>query len=332
MTDQIRIAVTGSRGKSGVVRLLQAACSSCGLRSWARLTGVLPREVGPDGERPILRPSGAHVEEMRWWLSTLPADAQAIILENSAVAPDLLPLCSLWLNAGVTVLTNARPDHESHWGPGEANVLRALSHALPEGGVVALPQELAERPLMADIAQRLHLKLLVSSGVPGLPPYLSANYGMVLSVCAHYGLDLNQCRRGMDAMRPDIADFTVLHLAEAELAFAFSANDLTTTQELFRSLNWCREETTLLYNHRGDRIDRFRSFANWLGENGWKDLKIIGDRPPRGPLARHWLEVNSIEELAHLSRGWGRQLGCGNAVYGLPLRMKLALEEGRLLL
>ncbi len=44
--SQRRILVTGSRGKSSVVRLLYAAMQAAGLQTYARITGVVPRELG----------------------------------------------------------------------------------------------------------------------------------------------------------------------------------------------------------------------------------------------------------------------------------------------
>ncbi|MFA7621915.1 MAG: hypothetical protein WCY56_08760, partial [Aminobacteriaceae bacterium] len=43
----IRVLVTGSRGKSSVVRLLSAALASFGLEVRGRITGVVPRELRP---------------------------------------------------------------------------------------------------------------------------------------------------------------------------------------------------------------------------------------------------------------------------------------------
>ena len=43
----IRVLVTGSRGKSSLVRLLHAGLASLGVRSWGRVTGVLPKPDHP---------------------------------------------------------------------------------------------------------------------------------------------------------------------------------------------------------------------------------------------------------------------------------------------
>ena len=112
----LRVLVTGSRGKSSVVRLLHAGLNATGIPTWSRITGTDPRQLEPDGERSIERAAGAHVEEMRWWLGKLPADTQAVVLENSAIAPELQHLAGAWLQPQITVLTNTLPDHQEAWG------------------------------------------------------------------------------------------------------------------------------------------------------------------------------------------------------------------------
>jgi len=136
--DSIRkVLVTGSRGKSSVVRLLHAALQDAGLRTHARITGVVPRELGPNGVHKISRSSGAHVEEMRWWLKGLPTSAQAIVLENNAITPDFQALAGRWLRPDVTVLANALPDHQEVWGPTRACAAEVLTKGVPRGGQVS---------------------------------------------------------------------------------------------------------------------------------------------------------------------------------------------------
>lgn len=329
MDKTYRAAVTGSRGKSGVVRLIHAGFCACGLKAYGRITGVLPRELNPVGERPILRPGGANVSEMKWWLKTLPDDAEAIVMENSAVSPELQELCPLWLCPQVTVLTNIRPDHEAFWGKGESNVLRALSGGLIPESRVVMPEALASLPAVNALAERKGLKILPAAPVPGLPVFLSINVGLALEVCAAFGLDRERCLSAMRALPSDFADFTVLKIGEGKLAFAFSANDVTTTEDLFQSTGWNRAEAAVLFNHRSDRIDRFRTFESWMARHEWREVLIIGDEPPRTALKCSYFRCNSVIQLARrISTGlW---MGCGNAVFGLPLPLKLACEEGEL--
>src|SRR3989442_1283603 len=52
----IRIHVNGIRGKSSVVRLIAAGLRQGGIRTWAKVTGTLPRLVDENGnDVPIVR-------------------------------------------------------------------------------------------------------------------------------------------------------------------------------------------------------------------------------------------------------------------------------------
>ena len=328
MDLRIKIAVTGSRGKSSVVRLLHVALNRCGLRTYTRVTGVIPRTLTPEGEKPILRFAPASIDEMKWWLHMLPEDAQAIVMENSAVAPELQSFCTKCLKPEVTVLTNIRPDHEAFWGPKENDVLLALSHALPEGGKIILPEPLAGRPLMKILAQHRSLELMCAHRVSGFPGHLADNIGLALEACRAVGIDEKLCFEAMKNMPPDLADFTILDTGNGLLAFAFSANDVVTTEELFHSTGWKREETGVLFNHRADRVDRFHTFEKWMGGHLWREIVIIGDTPPSSSLRCKYIPCQTSDELRIIlnSRCW---IGCGNTVYGLPLLFKLECEEMR---
>lgn len=324
----VRIAVTGSRGKSGVVRLIHAGLCACGLRCRSRITGVVPRELTPSGERPILRYAGANVAELRWWLRQLPPDTDAAVAENSAVSPELQCVCSEALQPTLTVLTNTKPDHEALWGNDERSVLCALSGALPRGGAIVLPRALAERPDMRLLALEKKLTLHAVELPAGFSSHLAVNIPLALEACRLTGAKEKGALAAMRSLKADIADSAVIRANGWELAFAFSINDLQSTRGYFASLGWRPAETSFIYNHRADRSDRFRSFEAWMKNGGWKNVVIIGERPPLSALAQCYKRIKNMEEFASLLNLERRSFGCGNAVYGLPLAFKLAAEEG----
>lgn len=324
-----RITVTGSRGKSGVVRLLHTAFCACGIRTRTRLTGVLPRELHQNGETPLLRPAGANIAELKWWLGELPDDTEAVITENSAVSPELQSAAPRLLMPSLTVFTNIRPDHAAFWGETEEDAAAALSGALPDGGAVVIPADVAAAPVMRAVIKKK--RLTVHEVTPledrAIPAYKRINIALAAKVCSLCGLDMELAMPAMLALGPDIADSQVLECGGGRLAFAFSINDVESTSEYMTYLGWDAAETTLIYNHRSDRADRLRSFADWI-TNGWRETVIIGDRP-LGALAPFWRRLSGPEELGLLIAEKGQCFGCGNVVYGTPLLFKLALEDGR---
>jgi hypothetical protein len=321
MNPTIRVLVTGSRGKSSVVRLLHAAFVALGLSPRSRITGALPRELTSEGTLLIERSGAPHVEEMRWWLRQVPQSAEAVVLENSAIAPELQGLAARWLHPGVTVLTNAYEDHQEAWGTTRADAAEALALGVPRGGLVVLPTSLAtDAMLLAPLARR-DCRLEFAAPVPGIPQsHRAINVGLALKTAQLLGLNAARSLKAMLELEPDPFDFRVLRRGPVELAMAFAANDVTSTRNLFESLRWSPEDTRLLYNHRSDRPARWRSFRGWLSPLPWREVIIMGDRPLRKPAgARHERRRDLNALLGSFASG-DRVFGCGNLV-GLPLTL-----------
>jgi hypothetical protein len=316
-----RVLVTGSRGKSSIVRLLHTAFQAAGIESWARITGVEPRQLGPGGTQTILRTSGAHVEEMRWWLRQLPASAGAVVMENSAISPELQPLAARWLQPEITVLSNVLPDHQEAWGPTAAGAAEALVAGLPKGGQVIMPEPLRENGFLASLVQRRQCTPLyaVAEG-GGATAYRAVNFALAKTVLEALGLPVEAALDAMKSLQPDRYDFRVLEHDGARMAMAFSANDIASTRSLFHGLDWPAEQTRLVYNHRSDRPARLRSFCNWLESGRWREVLIIGDRPLRRPDRARFMKLDAAQNLLSLVRPGDRVFGCGN-IAGHPLAL-----------
>jgi hypothetical protein len=312
---EVRILVTGCRGKSSLVRLVTAGLLACGRRARGRITGVVPREIGPEGEFQILRASGAHISEMRWWLRSLPADTDAVVLENSAVSPDFQEAAVRWLDPTLVVFTNVREDHREVWGVGTDDAARVLTRGLAPRVPVVIPSGEAAHPLVSAAADRLGCRLV---RVPENPDFREGNIALALAACGASDARGEAVEAAMRSLPPDIADFRIFPLEGGELAYAFSANDVESTTRLFESLRWLPEETTLLYNGRGDRPGRDAAFESLFAERRWKGIVRI-DSESAG-------EGDDATLLMSIS-GKGHVFGCGN-VAGAPLRLLSLLARG----
>ncbi len=321
-----RILVTGSRGKSSLVRMICAGLIAGGLDVRGRITGVLPRELSRVGERRIVRNAPAHVEEMRWWLGQVSRGTGAVVMENAAVNPDLQCLAAAWLEPTLTVWTNARPDHQDQWGEGSGCAEAALLRGIPDGGVLALGAELAASPSLMEKLKKRSGSLAVAPRAGG---FLVSNRVLALAALESIGFAGEVVRRAVEELPPDIADFRVFEIPEsgALLAAAFSANDPESTEMLFASLGWRVEETSLLYADRGDRRARLKSFAPFMNRP-WREVKTItdniavGTRIARPPIRAVPVAGPADAQCASL-REWmrGKKIfGCGN-VAGVPLAL-----------
>jgi hypothetical protein len=303
------------------VRLLRAALAAAGNDTWARITGVVPRELGPCGERTLERAAGGHVAEMLWWLRRIPRSAGAVVLENSAIAPDLQPLAAQWLDPQLTVLSSVVPDHQEAWGSSPAAAATALVQGLPRGGRVLLPASLHDESVLRRLLdQRLcEPEWVEPLGEPG-PFHLAVNRGLALAVCRHFGIDPSLALEAMRGMPPDPYEFRVAQRNGLDFALAFSANDVSSSRDLFRSLGWTQEATRVVYNHRRDRPLRLRSFLPWLSIGGWREVLLVGDRPAAWTARLPYRRLRSAQQLLDRCAPGDRLFGCGN-IAGLPLAL-----------
>lgn len=305
-----RILVTGSRGKSSLIRLLCAGIGAKGLSYRGRITGVLPRDLSREGERLIVRRAPGHVEEMRWWLRQIPGGTQAAVMENSAVHPEFQPLAAVWLKPTVIVLTNARPDHGEAWGDGGEAAARALMRGVPDDVPLVVCDEVLNSGVIKDKLRSRAGPSVVSRGDER--DYRLSNLNLARKTLEFCGLLDEDADAAMMALPPDIGDFRVFHMpCGAELASAFSANDADSTSRLFSLLGWKEEETTLLFSGREDRPFRLIAFEAFF-RRGWREVLI----------QKRTAGAAALEALIR-----GKQvLGCGN-IAGAPLELLRKLTE-----
>jgi hypothetical protein len=301
--------------------MLHAAFLNTGLEAFARITGVIPRELGPGGVRTIARSTPGHVGEMRWWLGKLPADAQAVVLENSAIAPELQHLAGAWLQPQITVLTNTLPDHQEAWGATATDAATALSVGIPRHGSVILPEALRKDGFLLGLLERRDCDCIFAAPAEApVETHRAVNLGLALAVVERLGLPAGRALEAMLEMPGDHYDFRIMECGGAELALAFSVNDIASSRALFESLAWRKQDTRILYNHRADRPARLKSFLGWLNDTAWRDAIIIGDRPLMRTGSARFVRISNTAGLPGLFKPGERVFGCGN-IAGVPLAL-----------
>lgn len=316
-----KVLVTGTRGKSSIVRMLQTAFANAGYDSHARITGVVPRHITTMGTRVITRSSGAHVEEIRWWLKQIPASTQAVVVENSAITPELQHLAGKWLKPDITVLSNTVADHQESWGPDDRCAAKVLIAGVPRGGRLVLPARCKTDPHLMKLIRQRHCEPVFAEPAKNIGKEFHAiNLGLAIAAMSQLGMATEGAFKAMSEMPKDRYDFDVVRCGAAELAMAFSANDIVSTRSLFKSLQWAESDTRLIYNHRRDRPARLKSFIDWLNLPNWREVIMIGDRPPARLGSSFYQRVKDKADLLQLLAPGERFFGCGN-ISGIPVSL-----------
>jgi poly-gamma-glutamate synthase PgsB/CapB len=141
----LRIAVTGTRGKSGVTRLIAAGLRESGAGVMAKTTGARPALILPDGtEEEIPRPgrNPSIREQVRVVRRAAAMKADALVAEMMSIGGECLFTESRRIvRPGILALTNVRLDHLDAMGAGKEDIARTLTAAFPEGAVIFIPNE-----------------------------------------------------------------------------------------------------------------------------------------------------------------------------------------------
>ena len=242
----IRIHVNGTRGKSGVTRLIAAGLRAGGIRTFAKTTGTLARAIFPDGsEYPIFRPGRTNViEQTRMVRIAAEQNVDAMVIECMALHPTLQSLCELkFVKSTHGVITNARADHLDVMGPTASDVADAIASTVPiNGKLFTTEQKFLPTFEMAANDRSSELVALADNDVAEVKQaelerfsYVAhaENVALALKVCAEFGVSRQTALQGMWDAEPDPGVMKVLHLRNARQRVAFvngfAANDPEST-------------------------------------------------------------------------------------------------------
>lgn len=284
----LRIAVTGTRGKSTVARFIAASLREAGFSVLGKTTGSRPVLILPDGQEEEIDRKGLAtiLEEKKVLKRGASLGVQALVVELMSIQPEssfvesrriLLP--------HLLVITNVRVDHREEMGVTKPDVAKSLASAIPAEATVFLPDE-EFYPEFESAARKVNAKIVrVKKNETGeweRPEGLSSllnfeeNLRLALAVSEHLGIDRNVALRGIAKAEPD---FGSLKIWEAELGTppapwllvsAFAAND--------------PESTSLILTRIKDR----------LSLPGRKLVGILNFRQDRGDRTMQW--INALEE------------------------------------
>lgn len=216
-----RVAVAGTRGKSGVTRLVAAGLRESGARVLAKTTGSKPVLIFPDGsEREITRAGPASIrEQVRLIRLAAATGADILVSEMMSIGAECLAAESrMILRPGTLALTNVRLDHLDELGRRKDDIARSLASAFPERADIFIPEE-EIYPVFKDSAlrtvSRLHpvgpsdMAAGPSAGPRSSLGEFEPNVRLALAVLASLGVERKMAERGIAGASPDFGGLRV---------------------------------------------------------------------------------------------------------------------------
>lgn len=284
----LRIAVTGTRGKSTVTRMLASVLRESGVSVLAKTTGSEALMILPDGSKAEIRRRGfpSIIEQKRLMhlgaslgVDVVVAEIMSLHAENHFVESQQI------LDPHVVLVTNFRVDHTAAAGPTREDVASVIGLDVPRGAKVIIPKRECTtgfRVMVEEQAASL-IEVPAQTGAEGLnaragQPSAVDNVNLVRTAAAVLNIDDEATDSGLAKAGGDLGSLAVWRYQATDAAndcyvvSAFAANDPESTQLIFEQAAAMapagRGEMVGLMTLRADRGDRTRQWAEYLAAGG----------------------------------------------------------------
>jgi poly-gamma-glutamate synthase PgsB/CapB len=278
-----RIHVNGTRGKSGVTRLIAAGLRAGGLRVVAKTTGAAPRILLPDGaeedprhgRRPSLREYGGIVR------LAVRHRADAVIVECMALRPEYQIAAEGLLRSTIGVLTNVGLDHVGVMGSTLEEITAALGSTIPTRGALVTSSPVPALWSSRAASLGTEVRAVSPAAVRTLPAgYVEwpINVALALEVCALCGVDRETALAAMRVVHPDPGALRVWQMRHAGgrvwLIGSFGANDPDSTRRAIERVRGHLPEPGRIVGVLNTRADRGERTLQWCEALLRGDLRV----------------------------------------------------------
>jgi poly-gamma-glutamate synthase PgsB/CapB len=287
-----RVLVTGTRGKSGLVKILTAGIRESEPRTWGKITGDVASSLAPDGTSNVLKRRGpAHLREQAKFLRDCRRKGgRCAIIESMAFSPEAMIAESRLVRPTLVVITNVRDDHRETLGSEPEQRRAAYLSSVPRDcRWLSLDEELlayaaASGRYPAPVPRPHHGD---ASGDPDDSGAVAETVANAEAALDALGWNTEAaCRAVRAAAAQAQAPQRVVSCLGRRMTLldAFSANDPQSLDRLWA--DWRRaagdaSSWSVLFNTRADRPLRTRRFCRWLAERGDVDeVYLAGSHAP----------------------------------------------------
>ncbi|MFC7225829.1 Mur ligase family protein [Salinirubellus salinus] len=336
----VRIAVTGTRGKSSMVTWLHEAFVARGYDTYAKVTGEEPHSLYNGTLHPIERSGPVKLYETAAELRRfVPVDV--LVVENQGIREYTTRLVNEdYVEPTLVVLTNVRRDHLDTLGEGYLGIARSLARSVPPGVQVVTGERNPE--VLAYLERELARRdaTLVRAVGPEVPLDPAAEQVALLEAALVLAgvTPLTTAEREAFAGRFEMAWARV---PGGRVFDAANVNDVESTELVRRALQGDTPEVfqpvVYLRADRPGRTATYVQYLNWLAEAGLvEQVRVVGahrdvlTRRLRVPVVAHDERIESAAEVldAALADGWPVVL-MGNAVppFAQALRREVATRR-----
>ena len=308
----LRIAVTGTRGKTTVTRLLAGVLRESGQRVLAKSTGSEAAYVLPDGSLQPLRRRGVPsiIEQKRLLRVGASLGVDAVVAEIMSVhRENHLVEAREILHPHLVLATNFRVDHMDALGTTREAVARTLALDVPPGAQALVPAEEWEAAFQEEVGKGGGVVKSIPSGeAPSAGAWgaFGSNLDLVWAAARELGVAEDAILRGIESAQGDLGELRAWWYGMASephlLVNAFAANDPVSTflihDRVCRIKGVSANTSAGLLCLRADRGDRTLQWAEALASGGLDRFRRLFVAGFHAQALRHRLRrVRGIEKV-----------------------------------
>jgi len=334
----LRITVSGTRGKTTVVRMLASVMREAGYRVMAKTTGSEARYILPDGsEEPVTRRGRVTIMEQKKLVARaarlssncLIAEIMSIRPENHRVETRTL------LRPGITILTNFRADHLNVAGPQAEEIARLHTNDLNPGSKLIIPSSEINEIILQG-AGKARVEVIEGIHAPSLPDRwgepISEHVELVRTAGRELGIPEATIEAGIIRARMDIGRPRIFRIGGREspvwMVSTFAANEPQSTGILMNRVMaipaLAEARPVGLLCLRRDRPERSQQWLRWLtteGKDQFERIFVIGPHAPlfirKIPCAVRLDTPRNPQDATRITREVAETTGGRVVVFGL---------------
>jgi poly-gamma-glutamate synthase PgsB/CapB len=307
----LRIAITGTRGKTTVTRRLANVLAKDGRRVLAKTTGSEASYLFPDGTVHEIHRLGSPsiIEQKRLMKRGARLKVDVVLAEVMSLHPENHKVeVGLILRPHMVLVTNFRVDHVEAHGRTRGAVASVLALDVPAGCRAMVPEEELEDRFKELVTRGGGEVVPVPKGThpfqeKGLHPDEESGFGpnldLVWAAARDLGVGDETIRKGLGQVQDDVGflkawRYTPGSTSESWLLVnAFAANDpestLTILDRVTRREGLGPERCVGLLSLRADRGDRSAQWADALAEGALSVFREVYVAGLHAPAVRHRL-------------------------------------------
>lgn len=302
------IHVNGIRGKSSIVRMLDAMFREHGYQTFSKVTGTVPKYRGVDGvEHEVKRHTVTMREQRRFLKRAARENADVLIIECMALRPEMQKLSELILKADLAIVANIKTDHLEVMGIDHESIGVTLMEMTHRDQKI-----ITADPKLYDQFVQTRPNLLLAGDFPAVKDEHKENTNIAFEVATEFEMDFVKVKNAIMNYQRDVGHQSSMDFKGNELLFGFAINDLESTIELYDKYE-AKEREIIWFNDRYDRPERSTMFLRWMSKISPDTILLSGDNVQMNKVflknSGYKGEVFSVSEFYDSNQ---RILGIGN--------------------